>query len=836
MKFLKLISVFLALTLTVSMALPAAAADSVEIVASGQCGENVYWKLDEDGLLLITGNGPMYNFSSGFPAPWAYLYGSICVVFLSNGITTIGSNTFWCPNPFGQFTFANITIPRSVSYIDPTAFRSCPYLQGVYFGDTYDRWVALIENTQEELLQSIILHASDGDVNMCGIYTHWKYNDGTLTISGNGPMMDWSMSSYTPWHLSLDSLYATKIVVEQGVTHVGNWAFHGSWAKELVLADSVVSVGNHAFQGCDFETVHLGSNLIWIGESAFEDCDSLRTVTLPSTLIATGPFAFRGCTKLLAANLGGLTTLSQEVFSSSSNLIAVHIPSSVSTMEWGAFYKSGLRHVFYEGTAAQLQQIYDEGGNEVVASGTIQYNTDMGTAAYYLENIHLLCDHDYGDWTNGGPTHNRICQNCNYTDAVEHSWDEGRVTTKPTCRYMGTTTYKCTTCNATKEEDIEKTAHTFGDYCVDSSGKHKRTCTFCFYDEIGGEHIWDEGKLVREPSCKVYGIYQYNCTICPSGKSIAIDKLTTHTYSSANDTQCDICGYERDLPSGGDETTSHTWNSGTITKKATCKEEGVKTYSCTVCNATKTESIAKLTTHTYDHACDTDCNVCGVTRTTTHNYKTTWSSDKTNHWHECSVCKDKKDVAAHTPGAEATETKAQTCTTCGYVIKAALGHKHNYATTWTTDDAGHWYACSGCAEKGSYAAHDFENACDKDCSVCGFTRETEHKFAETWTTDANNHWHVCSGCGLKQDEAAHEPGAEATATTAQTCTICGYEIAPALGEETTAPSEGTDETAPTTPVVQGDSNNEFPVWVVIVIAVVAIGGVVAFIVIKKKKS
>jgi rubredoxin len=196
-----------------------------------------------------------------------------------------------------------------------------------------------------------------------------------------------------------------------------------------------------------------------------------------------------------------------------------------------------------------------------------------------------------------------------------------------------------------------------------------------------------------------------------------------------------------------------------------------------------------------------------------------------------------KDSAAHTPGAEPTETTAQTCTTCGYIIKAALGHKHDYASAWTTDEAGHWYACPGCEEKGSYAAHDFENACDLDCSICGFTRETEHTFDDEWSTDKTNHWHECSGCGLKQDEAAHEPGAEATATTAQTCTICGYEIALALGaEESTEPTDDTNATAPTVPTDKNDpEEGTFLWWIIVVVAVVAAGGVAAVIVIKKKK-
>ena len=392
-------------------------------------------------------------------------------------------------------------------------------------------------------------------------------------------------------------------------------------------------------------------------------------------------------------------------------------------------------------------------------------------------------------------------------------------------------------CTATGATVTVACKHSYGSWTKVNDTTHKRTCSICQKDETAS-HSWNGGAVTKAATCKEDGVKTYTCTACNATKTETIAKLTTHTYGSwtkVNDTThkhvCSVCSKE--------ETANHTWNSGVVTKAATCKEEGVKTYTCTTCSATKTETIAKLTTHTYDHACDTSCNVCGLTRTTTHSYKTEWSKDKTNHWYECSVCKDKKDSAAHTPGAEATEKTAQTCTTCGYIITPALGHKHSYATTWTTDDAGHWYTCAGCEEKGSYAKHDFENACDKDCSICGYTRETSHNFATEWKSDATNHWHECTGCGLKQDEAAHEPGAAATETTAQTCTICGYEIAPALGakdtEPTTAPSAPAEPTEPTEPAEKNDSEKgSFPWWI-IVVAVVAVGGVVAVIVIKKKK-
>lgn len=70
----------------------------------------------------------------------------------------------------------------------------------------------------------------------------------------------------------------------------------------------------------------------------------------------------------------------------------------------------------------------------------------------------------------------------------------------------------------------------------------------------------------------------------------------------------------------------HTWNEGEITKAPTCKDEGEKTYTCTVCGATKTEPIEKLATHTWDEGKVTKaptlyedgrktytCTVCGDT-------------------------------------------------------------------------------------------------------------------------------------------------------------------------------------------------------------------------------
>lgn len=194
------------------------------------------------------------------------------------------------------------------------------------------------------------------------------------------------------------------------------------------------------------------------------------------------------------------------------------------------------------------------------------------------------------------------------------------------------------------------------------------------------------------------------------------------------------------------------------------------TRTCSICSAKETVK------HAFTNACDSKCDACGYTRTITHSYKTTWSGDSSKHWHECSICKDKKDLAAHTPGTAATETKPQTCTACGYVIKGALGHTHKATGDWIVDASKHWHNCSTCKGKADEGAHVYDNACDGDCNTCGYKREVNHIYETEWSFDKNSHWHTCTICGSKDIVAVHTPGAEATEDMPQKCTVCQYEM------------------------------------------------------------
>ena len=616
----------------------------------------------------------------------------------------------------------------------------------------------------------------------------WDITNGTLTISGYGDMPEGYSSDY-PWY----NKSFTTVDIRSGVTSIAPYAFFCHSISCMYIPLSVRNIGHRATYLSGQPDIYYAGSLedrkallSWgemnhgVAQGTWHYSSHSHQWTLKSTTSAT-------CT----AN--GANTYSCHCGSTRTEQLSAlgHNYSGSVSYNWtqtnGSYRvtanKYCVRNCGQSITETVTAQQTEIKAATCTASGQIQCTATFSNSAFSTQVKTFSTPpigHTYKDTVTpptctekGFTTHTCHCGHSyvdSYVDALGHKWNNGVITTQPTCTQKGVKTYTCTTCSSTKTEPVDPAGHTYKD-------------------------------AVTAPTCTEKGFTTHTC----------------HCGHSYVDSYVDALG--------------HKWNSGAVTKQPTCKEEGIKTYTCLVCSETKTETIEKLKIHTYDNDCDAICNVCNASRPITHQYNSNRYNDEVSCWYECTVCGEKKDVMAHIPGAEATETMPQVCTNCGYIIKPATGHiTHKYEAKWITDKNAHWHCCSGCEEKDSYADHDFENACDKDCSVCGYTRETEHKFSEAWTTDANNHWHECTGCGLKQDEAAHEPGPEATDTTAQTCTICGYEIAPALGELATE--------APTTneEVSAADNGGDFPWWIVLAaVAVLGIGAIVV-VAIKKKKG
>ena len=137
----------------------------------------------------------------------------------------------------------------------------------------------------------------------CGdnVIYKWNTDNGNLVISGNGPMDDYDYIDQRPWHGPSPSNF-TSIVIEHGVTHIGDRAFSGfyGFGGVLDLPSSVTSIGDEAFSGCSYLTqLVLSPLVVTIGDRAFNSCWSLEgKLVLPDCLETIGDGAFNGCKKL----------------------------------------------------------------------------------------------------------------------------------------------------------------------------------------------------------------------------------------------------------------------------------------------------------------------------------------------------------------------------------------------------------------------------------------------------------------------------------------------------------------------------------------------------------
>ena len=162
-------------------------------------------------------------------------------------------------------------------------------------------------------------------------------------------------------------------------------------------------------------------------------------------------------------------------------------------------------------------------------------------------------------------------------NVTTHAWDTGKVTTPPKCEEKGVKTYTCTKCEATKTEEIAATGHQHTEIrdakeaeCETAGYTGDTYCTDCDKKLKDGKEIEATGhqntevRNAKEATCKETGY--------------------------TGDTYCLKC--EKKISTGTEIAKKpHTWNAGKVTTAPQCEKEGVKTYTCTKCGATKTEAV-----------------------------------------------------------------------------------------------------------------------------------------------------------------------------------------------------------------------------------------------------
>ena len=270
--------------------------------------------------------------------------------------------------------------------------------------------------------------------------------------------------------------------------------------------------------------------------------------------------------------------------------------------------------------------------------------------------------------------------------AKGHSWDSGKVTKAATCTAKGVKTYTCTKCKVTKTEDIPAKGHkAVTDAAVaatctkagKTAGSHCSVCgTVITVQQTvkATGHSWDSGKVTKAATCTAKGVKTYTCTKCKvtktedipaKGHKAVTDEAVAATCTKAGKTagsHCSVCGTVITAQQTV-KATGHSWDSGKVTKAATCTAKGVKTYTCTKCKVTKTEDIpAKGHKEVTDAAvaatcikagktAGSHCSVCGTVITAQQTVKA-----KGHSW-------DSGKITTQ-PTTTSTGVKTYTCTNC----------------------------------------------------------------------------------------------------------------------------------------------------------------------------
>ena len=226
-------------------ALCAIKAANVRADTSGMCGTNVTWSYHEpSGVLTISGEGPMTDYDMQKRAPWESCWRLITKIVVNEGVTSIGSFTFYCAS-----NLTSLTLPEGLLAIGKYAFYGC------------------------ESLVSVKIPASLTDF-------------GPYSFSNCNKLTSINVESASENFKSVDGF-----VMDKNLTKVVQYP--GGKVGTCRLPNSTVLIGNGAFEGCIYlESVVIPDGMKTIADGAFSGCLRLTSINIPSSVRSLGAVHF----------------------------------------------------------------------------------------------------------------------------------------------------------------------------------------------------------------------------------------------------------------------------------------------------------------------------------------------------------------------------------------------------------------------------------------------------------------------------------------------------------------------------------------------------------------
>ena len=535
----------------------------------------------------------------------------------------------------------------------------------------------------DAILNSFATAATEGDFgeNNC---LHWEVTTGvisgkTLTISGNGAMPDFDFpnGNLAPWwnYEALGMLTSfgnfklegelKKVVIKDGVTNVSNYAlFLLPAATQITLPDSVTSIGRYGIAMCSKLTgMSIPKGVTEIGDFGLAG-DGLTAVTLPDGLQSLGRGAFDTCASLTNTTLpAAITAVPGKCFADCTKLL----------------------NVKYAGTVTAIGDLAFESCKALTAAPIPETVTEIGASAF--TGCTALTDVTIP----AGVT--AIPEDCfRGCTALKDMKLPGTVTSVGHNAFTGCTALKDVRCYgaAPTVEPGNSEAHSFEPAIV--TIHYNPDPVYGWTLDADGK--WQGYTVSSKGACLHTGYGTHENTV-----------PATCGEAGRTETICDNCGEvtaTKEIPATGE----HTWDNGTVTTEPTENEPGVRTFTCAVCGATRTETIPATGAHDYQFTrtvaptCTADgydlytCSGCGATE------KRNSKPALGHKWDSGTVTTEPTETA---PGV-----RTYTCTVCGEVktevIPATGAHTHKWdagkVTTEPTETTPgvRTYTCTICGQ------------------------------------------------------------------------------------------------------------------------------------------
>ena len=618
-----------------------------------------------------------------------------------------------------------IVLPETVTAIRPDAFRGCTALKDITWSKAletiescaFQNCSALTDVTIPDSVKSI----GFGVFSNCSALSAVTLPDGVKELGGQ-------------LFNNCDAL--TTVTIPDSVTSIGEQVFYDCDALTTVkLGSGLTEISESTFEHCDvLESLRIPRRVTTIGDNAFKDCVKLTSITIPRsvTKISSNAFSYpkiltiygvAGTYAETFANENSIKFVDQQIKATAASLDKTEL-----TINKGAAAQLNLSVtpenftdiVDWKSTDTNIVTVSDNGVVKAVGVGTATVKVTVGdvsasckvTVLQPVTGINLnkssltmdalgtfqMTASVYPDsandkritWSSSDPAIASVDENGLVTalkkgtaTITAAAMDGSGV--KSTCKVtVSNTAYVCT------DPAQLESPHNYDNSCTDVwsyrlDGASSLNVTFDARTEMedGFDYLY-----ILDGSGKEVGKYTGKEL---AGKTVSVPGDTVQIRMASDDAG-NAWGFKVTSVKAGSETCQHVWDNGKVTKEPTETETGIKTYTCTLCGETKTETIPKLT-HEHSYKAVVTAPTCTEKGYTTHtcacgdSYVDTYVDALGHAWDNGKVTKE--------PTETETGVKTFTCTRCGETKTETIPATGSVNVTEMFTDVSHSWADDG---------------------------------------------------------------------------------------------------------------------------------------------